>query len=65
MVETVKVAVFAPAATVTVAGTVALAELEVSATTDPPVGAAELRVTVAVEVKPPVTLVGDNVKDDT
>ena len=52
------VAVVAPAATVTVAGTVADGLLLESATTRPPVGAALLSVTVPVEEAPPTTLVG-------
>jgi hypothetical protein len=58
-VETLKVAVLAPAETVTVAGTVAAAVFEeVSATTVPPAGAGPLRVTVPVEGVPLTTLVG-------
>jgi hypothetical protein len=56
-VETVKVAVFVAAATVTLAGTVATAPLElVSVTTVPPVGAFPLRVTVPVAEAPPTRL---------
>ena len=47
-----------PAGTVTEAGTVAAAALDVSVTTFPPVGAGPLSVTVAVEDVPPVTVVG-------
>lgn len=55
-VVTVNVAVVAPAATVTLAGTVATAVLLlVSATTAPPAGAAPFNVTVACEVPPPRT----------
>ena len=55
---TVKVAVVALAATVTVAGTVADVELLASVTDAPPVGAGPFRVTVAVGlVKPPCTVV--------
>lgn len=54
------VPVLAPAATVTVAGTVALAVLEVKVTAVPPVGAIPLKVTVPVEVAPPWTDVGFN-----
>ena len=54
-----KVAVVAPATTVTEAGTWAAAVFElVSATTAPPVGAGPLRVTVPVEDTPPSTVVG-------
>ena len=62
-VFTVNVTDVAPAGTVTVAGTVAFAELEVSLTTSPPAGAAELRVTVPVELDPPVTAVGLSVSE--
>ena len=58
MVFTVKVAVVACAATVTVAGTVATALSLDSATTAPPVIAGLVRVTVPVEVVPPATLDG-------
>ncbi len=59
VVVTVKVAVVAPARTVTEVGTVASEVLlEVRLTTLPPVGAATLRVTVPVEVVPPRTVVG-------
>jgi hypothetical protein len=54
----VKVAVVAPAATVTLDGTVAAALLEDNATTTPPDGAALASLTVPVEDAPPVTLVG-------
>ena len=53
-----KVAVVAPAATVTFAGTVAAALSLDNVTRAPPVGAGLLRVTVPVEALPPVTLVG-------
>jgi hypothetical protein len=59
LVFTVKVAVVAPAATVTFVGTVATAVLLlVSVTTAPPDGAAVINVTVPVEVLPPVTDAG-------
>jgi hypothetical protein len=58
LVVTVNVAVVAPVATVTLAGTVAAAELSDRVTTAPPVGAALVSVTVPVEEAPPVTLVG-------
>lgn len=60
---TVNVAVVAPAVTVTVAGTVALVELELRATDMPPVGAAPLSVTVPVELVPPRTDAGDTVTE--
>jgi hypothetical protein len=47
-----------PADTVTVAGTVAAAELLVSVTAAPPVGAAALSVISPVTVAPPVTVPG-------
>ena len=53
------VALVAPAATVTFAGTVAAAVLLLpSVTTAPPAGAALLNVTVPVEEAPPVTAAG-------
>src|SRR5262245_61602892 len=56
---TVKVALVAPAGTVTLAGTVAAAVLLLaSVTTSPPLGAEPLRVTVPWDVFPPVTLAG-------
>ena len=59
LVLTVNVALVAPAATVTLEGTVAAAVLLLeSATVAPPAGAAPLSVTVPVEEFPPVTLVG-------
>ena len=60
----VKVAVFDPAATVTVAGTVALTLSDVSLITDPPVGAGRFKVTVAVELDPPITVEGANVREE-
>jgi len=63
LVVTVNVAVVAFAATVTEAGTCAAALLLDSVTTVPPAGAAELNVTVPVDVAlPPTTLVGFSVK---
>ena len=59
LVSTVKFALVAPDATVTLVGTVATAvSLLESVTTAPPAGAASLRVTVRVERVSPVTLVG-------
>jgi hypothetical protein len=55
----VKVAVELPAATVTVAGTVAAEELELNDTETPPAGADPVNVTVACELVPPITDVGD------
>ena len=58
VVVTVKLALVDPLATVTLLGTLALELLLLKLTTVPPEGAAELRVTVPVELLPPVTLVG-------
>ena len=59
LVLTVNVALVAPAATVTLDGTLATVVLLLeSVTTAPPDGAAPLSVTVPVEEFPPVTLVG-------
>ena len=59
LVLTVNVALVAPAATVTLDGTVvAVMLLLETATVTPPAGAAPLSVTVPVEEFPPVTLVG-------
>lgn len=62
VVLTVKVAVVAPAATVTLAGTVAEALPLDKATVNPLAGATPLRVTVPVEETPPRTLVGFKVR---
>jgi hypothetical protein len=64
VVVTVNVAVVLPAATVTVAGTVAEVLLLDKATEIPPVDEAALKVTVPVEELPPVTLVGLSDTDD-
>ena len=57
-VVTVNVRLVAPAGTVTLAGTVADAELSDSVTTAPPDGAAAVSVTVPVDELPPTTVVG-------
>ena len=58
-VLTVKVALVAPAATVTLEGTLAAVVLLLERVTcAPPVGAGPLSITVPVEEFPPVTLVG-------
>ena len=60
-----KVAVEAPAGTVTLVGTVAAEVLLlVKLTATPPVGAAPLSVTVPVDVPPPVTVAGLRLTDD-
>jgi hypothetical protein len=65
LVVIVNVAVVAPAATVTLAGTVATeVRLLESVTAIPPAGAGPFRVTVPVDGLPPCTLVGLRVKDD-
>jgi hypothetical protein len=60
----VKVALVAPDATVTVAGTVAAALLLPSETTAPPAGAAPVNVTVPSEAVAPATLAGLTASDD-
>ena len=64
-VLTVKFAEVAPAGTVTLPGTVATEVLLLdSVTTAPPLGAAPLRVTVPVELLPPLTLVGLRLREE-
>jgi hypothetical protein len=64
-VLTVKVALAAPAATITLEGTLAVAVLLLeSVTCAPPAGAGPLSVTVPVEEFPPVTLVGFRVIEE-
>jgi hypothetical protein len=65
VVVTVKFVLVDPAGTVTLLGTVALELLLLRLTTLPPEGAAELNVTVPVELVPPVTLVGFKVTEET
>src|SRR3954454_6790968 len=60
-VEIAKLALVAPAATVTEAGTPTTALLLRSATAAPPAGAAELSVTVPVLLEPPTTDAGTTV----
>ena len=65
VVVTVKVALVAPAATVTLAGTVAAAVLALlRPTTAPPAGAPAVNVTVPCDELPPTTEVGVTLTDD-
>ena len=64
LVLTVKVALLAPARTVTLEGTLAATLLLESITCAPPVGAGALSVTVPVDCTPPVTLVGFSVSEE-
>jgi hypothetical protein len=65
LVLTVNVELLAPAATVTLAGTVAVDVLLLEReTVAPPAGADPLSVTVPVEGDPPVTLVGFSVSEE-
>ena len=64
IVETEKVAVRDPAATVTLAGTLARdGRLQYKAISAPPAGAFAERVTVPIDVAPLVTVVGFKVSD--
>jgi len=63
IVATIKVAVFFPAVTVTVEGTVALGLLELREMTVPAVGAGPVKVTVPVDEVPPLTEVGARVSE--
>ena len=64
-VLTVKFALFLPAETVTLDGTVATEVFPLeSVTTFPPEGALPLSVTVPIELLPPLTLVGFSVSED-
>ena len=58
------VAVVAPDATVTLAGTIALKLSELRLTTEPPIGAGPSNVRVPVDVAPPAMLLGESVKPD-
>jgi hypothetical protein len=64
VVFTVKVALLAPARTVTLEGTLATTLLLESITCAPPVGAGPLSVTVPVDCTPPVTPVGLSVSEE-
>jgi hypothetical protein len=65
LVETVKVALVAPAGTLTFEGTVAAFVLLLESVTDtPPEGAAESSVTVPIDGSPPVTVLGLRPSDD-
>lgn len=64
-VVTVNNASCEPAATVTVAGTVAAASLDSKVTTRPPVGALVSRLTIPVAVLPPATPAGEMVMTET
>jgi hypothetical protein len=61
----VKVALAAPAATLTLAGTEATEELLLESATEVAVEAAPLRTTVPSELSPPIVLVGLTVREET
>ena len=61
---TVNVAVMAPAATVTLAGTLAALLSLANVITAPPVGAGLSSITVPLELLPPTTLVGFTLTED-
>ena len=63
VVVTVKVALVAPATTVTLAGVAADVLLSDNAISDPPDGAGPLNLTVPVDDEPPITVVGLKVKE--
>ncbi len=64
-VLTLKVALVAPAGTITLEGTLAAPLLLDSATCAPPAGAGPLSVTVPLEDAPPITLVGFSAREET
>src|SRR5437899_3777381 len=64
LVLTGKVALVVPSGTVTLAGTVAAALLLARETTAPSRGAGALSVSVPVEERPPVTLVGPRLSEE-
>ncbi len=64
LVVTVNVALLAPAATVTLPGTVAVDVLLLRVTAAPPAGAGPLSVSVPVEEEPPLTVVGLSATDE-
>lgn len=65
LVRIAKVALVAPAGTATLLGTIMKELLETSPTTEPPEGAAPLKVTVPVDIPPFAMVVGLNVSNET